>query len=383
MLDELKRKLELGSAEEREEAVEELAKLGSWQAIELLRLASRDIDRFVRTAANTALSNLGALDKCSTSEDGEENGEKIRCPICGHLFSDADGGCEHLVISADDSDLIERVITFSNAREAWEELRQGSNCAKSLDFRSFLARFVGACPSASGIDFQSWDGAAPGLSGVWTFIWSDHRHQLSNEIRAAIEKGLVEAKKPKPPEVVVDPKSLQEFVDLALAQGGALGRLIPATGSETPTKDDGEGWETQLEDYPSGDPSEKERRARRRLHQWAERAMRLSGERHPLCLNALEVLKGFSEGSKGYQDLASARSQLFGRTTAAGAVGVPHRCSNAAATLACFHACHPKLDEAVPLTKQYFDLARKFHAESRHQKSQKAPRKQRDRVGGK
>jgi HEAT repeat protein len=59
MFDHLKRKLEIGSASEREAAARELEKLGSHEAVELLRFAAKDDSRYVRQTATDALRNLG------------------------------------------------------------------------------------------------------------------------------------------------------------------------------------------------------------------------------------------------------------------------------------------------------------------------------------
>ena len=61
MINELKRKLEIGSSSERESAVRELENLGTPEAVELLRLAAKDDNLYVRQTAAVALRNLGCF----------------------------------------------------------------------------------------------------------------------------------------------------------------------------------------------------------------------------------------------------------------------------------------------------------------------------------
>jgi len=115
-----------------------------------------------------------------------------------------------------------------------------------------------------------------------------------------------------------------------------------------------------LEDFPMSEPSKKDRVARRELHRLAKEAMVLSKDSSPLCKSALKTLAAFAAGKGGYIDLAMARQRLFNRTTSAGAIGLRHHAANAAATIACFHACHPDIKEAEQLTREYCRTTSQF-----------------------
>ena len=115
-----------------------------------------------------------------------------------------------------------------------------------------------------------------------------------------------------------------------------------------------------LEDFPMTEPSKEERAARRELHRLAKEALVLSKDSSPLCKSGLKTLAAFAAGKGGYIDLALARQRLFNRTTSAGAIGLRHHAANAAATIACFHACHPDIKEAEQLTRQFCKMTSEF-----------------------
>jgi hypothetical protein len=116
------------------------------------------------------------------------------------------------------------------------------------------------------------------------------------------------------------------------------------------------------DEYPPGEPSDQERRNRQRLLRWASFAAQLSGDR--TCVQMLEGLERFCSGTEGYSALAS-RSLWSVRVAAAGCVGIAHFCANAAATLACYHAAHPYLDEATKLTRTYVAMTVDFSERAR------------------
>ncbi len=117
--------------------------------------------------------------------------------------------------------------------------------------------------------------------------------------------------------------------------------------------------EADLEEYPRGYPDMDERKIRESLHNLARRALQRSRDEHPSCLRALETLKSFCDGDAGYRDLALARARMQGRSIAAG-LGVIKGCANAASTLACYHACHPDLVQAIRLTRKFARLTFQF-----------------------
>lgn len=146
----------------------------------------------------------------------------------------------------------------------------------------------------------------------------------------------------------ISDEAIQQLVRVTNEQGGAVlvdGQVLDT--ASAPIRED------DLEDYPQGLPLPDELEWRRLLHHWARRALRISHGDHPLCEQACDALARFCAGEASYQDLAVARARLRGRTTAAGMVGLPHQRPSAAATLACFHACHPDLVEAIRLTKGF------------------------------
>jgi hypothetical protein len=159
---------------------------------------------------------------------------------------------------------------------------------------------------------------------------------------------------------IISEEAIEQLVRATKEQGGALlvdGQVLDTASAPIREED--------LEPYPAGQPAADELEWRRLLHHWAWRALRASRDEHPLCVQALDVLKEFSEGKAGYRDLAIVRARLRGRTTAAGVVGLPHQRSNAASTLACFHSCNPDLGEAVALTKRFVLMTFEFCAAER------------------
>ena len=115
-----------------------------------------------------------------------------------------------------------------------------------------------------------------------------------------------------------------------------------------------------LENFPMTEPSKGERAVRKALHRMAKAALVLSKDSSPLCKSVLKTLAAFAAGKGGYLDLALARQRLSNRTDSAGAIGLRHRAPNAAATIACFHACHPDIKEAEQLTRQFCAMTAEF-----------------------
>lgn len=294
----------------------------------------------------------------SAREVAEAAEHQALCPICGaDANSEDDGyGCEHLVISADDCDVVEKVIQFANAADVWKALRQESKEDYVENFAVFVAAFIEGCDAAAGVAERMWDGGCPGLSGVWTHVWTADAEKLKAEIRAEMDEELGRIRNPKSPETTMDDARVRAVAErifaLTVEHGGTV---IQGNGDEPmPVQED------ELEDYPTNSPQGKERRARRKLLRLAKASLDLCGEQHPLCVKALDALQAFCEGRVGYRELAMARSQLGIRVAAAGGVGLPHRASNAAATLACFHCCHPLFEEAVRLTQHFYKMTREF-----------------------
>ena len=150
------------------------------------------------------------------------------------------------------------------------------------------------------------------------------------------------------PSSAISEEAIQQLVRATREQGGALlveGQVLD-TASEPIHEED-------LEPYPAEQPLPDELEWRNLLCHWARRAIRISRGEHPLCLQALDTLKAFCAGEASYRELAVARARLRGRANAAGAVGLRHGCADAAAALACFHACNPDLVEAIRQTKSF------------------------------
>jgi hypothetical protein len=159
--------------------------------------------------------------------------------------------------------------------------------------------------------------------------------------------------------------AINQLINATKEDGGALlknGKVL--RGSFEPIDDAG------LESYPVGKPLPHELASRKMLCRWARRMLKISCDEHPLCLQALATLADFCDGRAGYRDLAIARARLWGRAGAAWGVGLGHGCANAAATLACFHACDPDLIEAIRETKSFVRLTVKFKRD-RHQSKQR------------
>ena len=122
-----------------------------------------------------------------------------------------------------------------------------------------------------------------------------------------------------------------------------------------------------LGDFPMTEPSKEERAKRKVLHRLAKEALVLSRDMNPLCMCALKAVAAFAAGKAGYIDLAIAMQRMRNRVDSAGIVGMRHRCSNAASTLACYYACLPDIKDAERLTRQYAALTDDFlkHPEER------------------
>ncbi len=112
----------------------------------------------------------------------------------------------------------------------------------------------------------------------------------------------------------------------------------------------------QDEPYLKQEPSQAERDKRRELHDLAMQALTASQSLRPVWLEVLRTLKQFCDGDGDYRNLIIARMSM--EATLAGVwVGLNARCSNAAAALACYHACNPDLNAAIEQTKAYHQRA--------------------------
>jgi hypothetical protein len=298
------------------------------------------------------------LDRQAEELTGETG--MIYCPICKQPFSNEQPH-EHLAISADESEVVRRAVEFADAEALWDCLCRESSEDYVRDASSFLSAFVEPCPAAARVDSEVWTGGAPGLSAVWTCLWTADPARLREEIRdrlleevARVRLAKAKVGQSKEPATELPRELIEQFVEATKQQGGAL--LVNGQVLEGAMDPD----EADLESYPGGSPSPGEMLKRRRLLRLARRALKLCKDEHPLCLQALDILKAFNSGQKGYRDLAIARSRLSGRVSAAGVVGLPHRCSNAAATLACFHACNINLCEAIRQTEYFFEMTKEF-----------------------
>ncbi|HTY87171.1 MAG TPA: hypothetical protein VMB80_06875 [Candidatus Acidoferrum sp.] len=127
----------------------------------------------------------------------------------------------------------------------------------------------------------------------------------------------------------------------------------------------------QDEIYLNREPAEAEREKRRELHTLAMRALQASGDLRPVWLDVLTTLKSFCNGNGDYRDLIIARMSM--EASLAGVwIGLNARCSNAAAALACYHACNPNLSDAIKQTTYYHQRTIECSTlakEKRHQQS--------------
>lgn len=299
------------------------------------------------------------LTACCEAQEEKEAVEARSCPICQADPVEAKS-CEHLIIQEESEALVDAAIRFAASYDIWNVLCAESKEDYVRNASAFMESFVESCSAIVRVDEEHWDGGAPGNSGIGTCVWADDAEEARKEIRENLEAELARIRQTEPeprPGGKGNVKALAERIAaLTLEQGGAL---VNKSGEELATAEVGE----ELEDHPERPPGSSERKQRRKLLRWAEASLDLCGEHHGLCVQALEALRAFCAGEAGYRELAAARSRLRGRVAAAGGVGLPHRATNAAATLACFHCCHPKLDEAARLTRHYYDLTIEFARE--------------------
>jgi hypothetical protein len=125
----------------------------------------------------------------------------------------------------------------------------------------------------------------------------------------------------------------------------------------------------QDEPYLKQEPSQADRDKRRELHDLAMQALTASHDLRPVWLEVLKTLNNFCDGEGDYRDLIIARMSM--EATLAGVwIGLNHRCSNAAAALACFHACNPNLSDAIEQTKIYHQRTMEWAALAQEKRKQ-------------
>lgn len=295
----------------------------------------------------------------SDHEKLDESEESPACPICKRQAT-SEQTCIHVVISADDSDLLESVFEFAGAMsllDEWQHLKKGD-----VSYIVVAETLVAPCPSTAKVCSQTWDGGYPGLNGVWTNVWSDDPGKLAYQIRERIDQDLQQRKKPKAKRQKAD----KEFAAKATIAAETLHSRLAADGGgviSLAAANEGSSKERRpLEPrkLPTQPPTKAELEARKELFWLADTALTISNDRHPLCVKALETLALFSEGSKGYNDLEDERKGLAGRAAGAGMVGLVHKRANAASTLAVFHACNPWIEPAIEITHSFFERTVEF-----------------------
>ena len=144
------------------------------------------------------------------------------------------------------------------------------------------------------------------------------------------------------------------------AVAGKMVRMLKQHGAATVDAEGNNPFSTRLEVKPEEEkflkrtPTRREREQRMELHQLASSALTLSGDLRPTWCEALETLKGFGDGKKDFTDLIIARRSIEPTFGGIGIfIGPKARCSNAAAALACYHACNPDLNAAIEQTKYF------------------------------
>lgn len=123
--------------------------------------------------------------------EDEEDGERAEvCPVCG---DNSEEECAHLAFHGDDlrtQAVVEECVETAD----WEILAtQTPECAP--EFASdFFDKFGDQFPSFIKIQTVGWEGGAPGLSGVYAYVWSKNSVKLLNEISAFLERKLAKLK---------------------------------------------------------------------------------------------------------------------------------------------------------------------------------------------
>lgn len=284
-------------------------------------------------------------------EAPEEDPGGLPCPICGRL-SGAGDDCDHVVLACDLGAAIDEVVCLAGESETWDQITDLSEDDYVSQSSAFLREFVHPCWGAH-VEEYHWGGECPGRDGYVVFIWARSPDKLADRIakRLTHELAYLLELRAGPDEEQLDATVRTVMASLE-EQGGAIvdprkARILTAEARE---------------EYPPGEPSDQERRKRQRLLRWARYAAELSGDR--TCGQMLEGLERFCSGTEGYSALAN-RTLWGARVVAAGCVGLVHFCTNAAATLACYHAAHPYLDEATKLTRTYVAMTVDFSERAR------------------
>ncbi len=304
---------------------------------------------------------------CEINElEGEESAPE--CPICG-VPADGDGSCRHVAISGDEYSFVDALREFADVAERFDvwAAREGERAPES----SLAISLAASCAAAAGACRIVMDGGYVGMSGLYFYVWSADHAALAAQIREQVEVELKPRKKAreksgKRPRRKAGREAEGDFqAKAAMAAAALLARLesdgggvvsVAGIGEEGEASEDG----PEVVELPVGEPTAEELEARRELHWLADRALTVSRDRHPLCVNALETLWLFTEGRKSRADLEAARAALVGRATAAGVVGLPHRCPNAAATLAVMGACSLFIEGARESTHRNFQWTIEF-----------------------
>lgn len=127
----------------------------------------------------------------------------------------------------------------------------------------------------------------------------------------------------------------------------------------------------QDEPYLKQEPSQADRDKRRELHDLAMQSMIASHDLRPVWLAVLKTLNNFCDGNGDYRDLIIARISM--QATLAGVwIGLNHRCSSAAAALACYHACNPDLNAAIEQTNGNHQRAVEWAIQAKQKRHQQS-----------
>lgn len=321
---------------------------------------------------------LGPLAGQAESEDEDEAG--VRCPICGSNPHEVD--CEHIAISADDCETIDACLDFCEGGSIWKELVQESTerYVKGNE-TDFLAALVAPCSAADQVDRREWGGYFPGLSGVWTYVWSSDHGKLKRQMRARLKRELTGVRE----RAAERSRQLSRLADAVyqatVTQGGcvmSVDEAADADDEEEKEEEQRRALEAELAALPNHPPDRHEVEERERLLIISRAALEISGDLHSLCVGALDALEAFCAGALDRRGLERVRRAMSGRTAGACIIGVPHFCPNAAATVAVDGALRGDRDRTMAWFRDTIAFTKRRMRENPGRQPENSPEKLRE-----
>lgn len=124
------------------------------------------------------------------AECRHKQASKVCCPICG--ADNLEDECKHLAFHGDDLRTKE-VVEICGRAGAWQKLNARAPGLLPEFASQFFAKFTRQFPPVDEVRSATWTGA-PGLSGVYTYVWAQNPGRLRWKVRHLLERRLASAK---------------------------------------------------------------------------------------------------------------------------------------------------------------------------------------------